>query len=257
MSCPKELKAIPEVVEVPAGRFSMGRSKPYGDMYVDEVPAREVPIESAFAAGKYPVSFEEFMPFLVDKFPYSQMTRFYEAVIEQYPRLPAVMVTWHEARAYCDWLSIKAGTRYRLLTEAEWEYVCRAGTTTEYWWGDEFDGTKANNRQDYLQGGSPVIPKSYSDAFSELKMLTPVDRFPPNPWGVVDTHGNAWEWVEDIYDDPRSRLAFAPRYGSERYRANRGGSWMDPIASLRSAVRSWAYPTAKDRIIGFRIAHDL
>jgi formylglycine-generating enzyme required for sulfatase activity len=225
-------------------------------MYRDEVPSREVFVEHSFFVGKYPVSCAEFLPFLVDKFPASRMRAFFEVASSQFQRLPAVMVSLHEASAYCEWLSNVTGDHYRLLTEVEWEFMCRAGTTTEYWWGDDFDTTRANNRYEYLRDGMPTIPKTYEQALQELQFLTAVDNYPPNPWEVADLHGNTWEWVQDIYDDARVRLAMAPRAGSEPYRSNRGGSWMDPPASLRSAVRSWAYPTAKDRNIGLRIGRD-
>jgi len=234
----------------------MGRDTAYDNIYRDEVPSREEFIDNCFFVGKYPVTLTEFLPFLADRFPTSRMRAFFEVASSQFPRLPAVMVSWHETVAYCEWLSLVTGDHYRLLTEVEWEYVCRAGTTSEYWWGDEFDLARAYNRYEYLRDGALAIPKSYEHALEELQFLTPVDRYAPNPWGVADLHGNTWEWVQDIHDDPRSPLSFAPGAGSERYRGNRGGSRMDPPASLRSAVRSWAYPTAKDRIIGFRIARD-
>jgi eukaryotic-like serine/threonine-protein kinase len=249
-----DLRPNLEMIAIGPGDFWLGTDVPSEQMYFDEMPARKVTIDYSFFVGKYPITFAEFLPFLKSEFPTSAMRHFFEYVTGQTPRLPSVMVTWHEAVAFCSWMSLHSSDRYRLLTETEWEYACRAGTTTNYWWGDDFDASRANNRYEYLRDGSPSIPKSYAQVVAELDFLTPVDRYPPNPWGLHDMHGNTWEWVEDIYDDPRSQLNMAPREGEEPFRATRGGSWMDPPGSLRAATRSWSYPTMKDRICSFRIA---
>ena len=173
------------------------------------------------------------------------------------------MSSWHDANAYCTWLSRATGERYRLLSEMEWEYVCRAGTDTLYWWGDDFDARRANTRLPELGPGciramSP--PRSFEDAKRDLEFLVPVDTHGPNPWGLFDLNGNAWEWVADVYSDKRTNpAALLPSLaaGDTQYRSQRGGSWMDPPSMLRSAVRSWSGPSVRDRIFSFRVAREI
>ncbi len=248
----------PALVTVRPGTFRMGSDRIPDPMYVDEMPARRCTVEAGFAVGTCPVTAEELLSYLRESSSSSLRLRFFEDLARTRSELPAVMVSWHEACDYCRWLSQKTGQEYRLLTEVEWEYVCRAGTETDYWWGDEFDPERANSRhEELLRGRIPEVPGSYSKATADLAYLARVTEYKANPWGLWDVHGNVWEWVQDVYEDQRTRPhGVAPRLGREPYRSLRGGSWMDPPASLRSAVRSWANPRAKDRNIGFRVARD-
>jgi len=155
-------------------------------------------------------------------------------------RRPVINVSWNDARSYVQWLADKTGKNYRLLTEAEWEYVARAGTTTAYWWGDAFDSSKANN------GGA----------------TTEVNRYPPNTWGLHDVHGNVWEWVADCYkgDAYKTHKNYPTMIGSWQDscdRVLRGGSWVDYPGDLRSAVRYGLNPDYRDLDVGFRVARTL
>jgi formylglycine-generating enzyme required for sulfatase activity len=254
----RDTSNVPELVPIQPGRFRMGSEEVPSQMYIDETPARECSVKYTFAVGKYPVTFLEFWKF-VEQIKYSYpMRAFMKKAARLYPRRPVVMVSWYEASAYCEWLSRTTGQKYRLLTEIEWEYACRAGTSTSYWWGNHFDPTKTNSsyKKDLL--ATARIPRSDHEALEQLRFLTEVDKYEPNPWGIFDFHGNTWEWVQDVYNDRRTNPeVMAPKMGNEPYRCNRGGSWMDPPLSLRSATRSWAYPTARDRNIGFRVARNL
>jgi formylglycine-generating enzyme required for sulfatase activity len=145
-------------------------------------------------------------------------------------------VSWNDAQEYVRRLSQRTGQNYRLPSEAEWEYAARAGTTTAYFWGDHFDGGRANN------GGSTV----------------PVGRYPANAFGLHDMHGNVWEWVQDFWHDS---YAVAPSDGSARMsggdasrRVLRGGSWFNTPQILRSANRGRNSPDFRLYITGFRIA---
>jgi formylglycine-generating enzyme required for sulfatase activity len=248
----------PELVEILPGTFVMGSDNVPSQIYIDETPSQPKSVNYRFAIGKYPVTFGELLPFFQATQPESVMLDLIEEVGADASRLPAIGVSWHEAKAYCKWLSKVTGHKYRLLTEMEWEYACRAGTSTEYWWGDTFDPWNANCRSEEINLFTERFPRSYSETRNQIHFLTPVDKFDPNPWGICDMNGNVWEWVEDVYDDKRTNpQAAAPKHGNERFRSLRGGSWMDPALSLRSAARSWAYPTAQDRNIGFRIVRDL
>ena len=146
-------------------------------------------------------------------------------------RQPVVNVSWEDAQAYVRWLSGKTGEQYRLPSEAEWEYVARAGTTTEYWWGDDVGRNRANcygcgSRWDYEQ-------------------TAPVGSFAANPFGLHDVHGNVIEWVEDCWEGICSR------------RVLRGGSWYLRPRDLRSALRYWNTTGFRLNYYGFRVARTL
>ena len=144
-------------------------------------------------------------------------------------RHPVINVSWDDAQAYVRWLSEKTGKAYRLLSEAEWEYVARAGTTTEYWWGDDIGHNRANCN-------------SCGDSYSST---APVGSFSANPFGLYDVHGNVWEWVDDCYGGDCGR------------RVVRGGSWVNGPRTLRSAFRPGITSGVRDGYVGFRVARTL
>ena len=150
-------------------------------------------------------------------------------------RHPVMKVSWNDAKAYVRWLSEKTGEAYRLLSDAEWEYVARAGTTTEYWWGDDVGHNRAT-----------------CDGCGDSYIYTaPVGSFAANPFGLYDVHGNVFEWVEDCPGWDCSSLIGETR-------ALRGGSWFNAPWLLRSANRSKGFIDTRDsKAIGFRVARTL
>jgi formylglycine-generating enzyme required for sulfatase activity len=157
-------------------------------------------------------------------------------------RIPVVHVSWHDTKVYLEWLIEKTGIEYRLLTEAEWEYCCRGGTETDYWFGNEVDETKAN------YGGHHLHPL-------EVEVLYQV-----NPFGLWDMSGQVWEWVGDPwhpnhYGRPRDGGIWATQ-GSSELHVVRGGSWKGSKGSVRSASRSYQISEHRVDNIGFRIAKD-
>jgi formylglycine-generating enzyme required for sulfatase activity/serine/threonine protein kinase len=161
---------------------------------------------------------------------------------------PVINVDWNDAQAYARWLSDQTGKRYRLPSEAEWEYAARAGSTTEYSWGNEEGRNKA-----HCQG---------CESQWDNKRTAPVGSFSANAWGLHDMHGNVWEWVEDCY---QAGYGGAPTDGSARghcdweyhYRVRRGGGWSYNPQYLRSAFRYGYTPSLRDRSSGFRLVQDL
>ncbi len=150
---------------------------------------------------------------------------------------PVIDVSWEDAQAYCRWLSKLMRKTYRLPTDAEWEYCCRAGTTTEFWWGDEISTGQAN------YNGTHTFGKGKKGEYRQRTVQ--VDSFQPNPWGLYQVHGNVWEWCEDQYEnDPSSRVL-------------RGGSWDLNPQYLRSADRYGNRPVTRFINVGFRIARTL
>jgi formylglycine-generating enzyme required for sulfatase activity len=158
-----------------------------------------------------------------------------------------INVSWDDAKEYVAWLSRKTGKAYRLLTEAEWEYAARAGTTTRYYWGDDIGKNNAKCNACGSQWGG--------------KQTAPVGSFKPNAFGLYDMAGNVWEWVEDVYHD---NYAGAPTNGSAwlqggdaSRRVVRGGSWyVDPLF-LRAAVRYRYASDDRSINLGFRVARTL
>jgi formylglycine-generating enzyme required for sulfatase activity len=166
-------------------------------------------------------------------------------------RQPVINVSWNDAKGYVAWLSKKTGKTYRLLTEAEREYVTRAGTITPFWWGSSISTSQANYDGNFIYGG----PKG------EYRQRTvPVDSFEPNPWGLYQVHGNVWEWVEDCWNG--SYKGALPN-GSARITGEcdrhvvRGGSWGDDPQKLRSAFRNRLATGSRGMDLGFRVARML
>ena len=171
---------------------------------------------------------------------------------------PVVNVSWNDANAYASWLSRELNCEYRLPTEAEWEFACRAGTTTAFWNGDDFEGlTKIANIADAsLQGKLKRYPNlAYQKSNDGFVFTAPVGQFPANPFGLHDVHGNVWEWCQDWYGGYESVAVTdpaGPPGGS--YRVFRGGSWSRDAADCRSAFRSRLGPSFRWCYLGFRLA---
>ncbi len=172
---------------------------------------------------------------------------------------PVVNVTWHDAQAMARWLSAREGRRYRLPTEAEWEYACRAGTTTRFHTGDD-PKSLAGAANVFDASAAPLWQRWASQAapFDDGQPFTsPVGRYAPNAWGLHDMHGNAWEWTSDYhgdttYADPSPRVdPPGPAEGSVRVR--RGGSWHTWPFYARCAFRNWNTESTRYPLVGFRL----
>ena len=174
---------------------------------------------------------------------------------------PVVNVTWNDAQALAAWLSRSEGRRYRLPTEAEWEYACRAGTRTRYASVDDprsllrfanvFD---ADSARLWPRWQAMALPDSDGHAFT-----APVASFAPNDWGLYDMHGNVWEWVADWHGD--DYYAHSPRDDPQGpadggVRVRRGGSWHTWAFYARSSYRNWNTPDTRYTLVGIRLARD-
>lgn len=165
--------------------------------------------------------------------------------------MPVTRVSWHDCIKYIEKLNARGQGRYRLPTEAEWEYACRAGSTTAYSWGDEIDCSKALYGNNALKA-SECIP-FLKDMDVPQDSPAPVKTFAPNPWGLYDMHGNVWEWCRDIYGDYLSKDEGGTGVLDSESRIRRGGSWYKHASSLRSANRTYAHPGARFKTTGFRL----
>jgi formylglycine-generating enzyme required for sulfatase activity len=224
------------MVVVPEGSFMMGSN----DGTYDEKPVHQVTIAKPFAVGKFEVTWDEWEACVA------------EAVCDNGPvtkaggdkgwgkgRRPVIKVSWHDGQKYAAWLNSKvAGEPYRLLSEAEWEYAARAGTTTPFYWGNAFDKSKAND-------GNKTVP---------------VGQYAPNGFGLYDMHGNVLEWVQDCYKESYEGAPVDGRPASEPSgcpRVLRSGAWSYGPRVLRAANRYAVPPGDRMSILGIRVAKTL
>ena len=204
--CPE----CPELVVVPSGSFMMGSPSSESGRDGDEGPVHRVTIGYPFAVGVYEVTFGEW-----DACVSGGGCGGHRPDDEGWGRgrRSVINVSWDDAQGYVEWLSRKTGEEYRLLSESEWEYVARAGTSTRYWWGEGIGRNRAN---------------CGSDCGDSYRYTAPVGSFSANPFGLHDVHGNVWEWVEDCRN---GSYAGAPSDGTAWESGNcsrrvlRGGSW--------------------------------
>jgi formylglycine-generating enzyme required for sulfatase activity len=151
---------------------------------------------------------------------------------------PVINISWYDATAYAKWLSQKTGKKYRLPTEEEWEYAARAGTQTDYWWGNEI----GNNR---------AVCDGCGSRWDIDKMSTaPVGYFPANPFGLYDTVGNVWEWTCSAYDD---QYRCADESNVDDYRVLLGGSWYNTKTGVKVTYRHKFKANEGSNEIGFRL----
>jgi len=228
------------MVPVAAGTFQMGSVAGFSI----EQPVHAVTITRPFWVGKYEVTQAEYQSVRG-----TNPSQFQGASYPNAPQRPVELVTWIDAMAYCSSLTateaaagrIPAGYQYRLPTEAEWEYVCRAGTTTEWNTGQSLVCGQANIFLFLCSFGGPTHV---------------VGSYPANPWGLFDTHGNVWEWCLDWWDGSANYPSSAvsdPYVSSGPVRVIRGGSWGSFADSCRSADRLNSIPGLTSAGIGFRV----
>lgn len=212
-------RLIGPMINVSAGSFAMGES---GTSHIVNV--------NAFRLMKHEVTFDQYDAFA-------------RATGRELPsdggwgrgNRPVINVSWHDAVDFAQWVSTQTGGMVRLPSEAEWEYAARAGTTTEYWWGDEFE-----------DGVFDDVDAHCKNCDEEWGGQTaPVGSFPANPWGLHDTERNVWEWVQDCEDS------------SCTSRVLRGGYWSYGATDMRSAGRFSYTPDFRNGVVGFRLAQDL
>lgn len=236
----------PEIVVVPPGSFMMGCVSG-GYCPDDEQPVHRVIIEEPFAVGKYEVTFAEWDACVTR----GGCQGYRPDDHKGRGRRPVMNVNWEDAQAYVTWLSGETGQAYRLLSEAEWEYVARAGTTTKYWWGDEIGRNRAN---------CDGCGSQWDPGFIALGQAAPVGSFAANGWGLYDVHGTVDEWVQDCWNES---YAGAPgdgrawESGDCSHRVLRGGNWSDKPWFLRSAYRNKTTAGDRGNLLGFRIARSL
>jgi len=249
----RECDICPVMAVVPAGSNLIGSPRDESGRSSNEGPQQPVAFRVPLAVGRSEVSFEEYIacvneggcpPGLPGDYGWG------------YGKQPVINVSWNHAKAYAGWLSRKTGGKYRLLTEAEWEYAARGCArvcdSTPFWFGSEITGDRVNydSRVAYL-GSLKTAAR---------RRTVPIDASEANPFGLMHVHGNVSEWVEDCWQENLLGLSpdgLARTDGDCSRRVLRGGSWADEPKDVRSAARSWEMPGERRAQIGFRVARDL
>lgn len=231
---------------IPAGNFLMG-SPPNEPGRATDEDQHGVEITKPFCIGIYQVTVAQFRTFVQAKGYKTEAEKAGDKLTWQQPGFtladdqPVVLVTWNDAMAFCDWLSEKEGKRYLLPTEAQWEYSCRAGTKTVHYCGD--DGSKLTEYAWFAENAGG--------------QLHPAGQLKPNPWGLHDMYGNAWNWVADWYAPDyykKSPKADPPGPAAGTARVIRGGSFYDKAVACRSACRNGENaPSTRFANVGFRV----
>ncbi len=256
----KDCAFCPEMVVVPAGSFMMGSpaDEPEREPFAEGAESQvRVSIARTFAVGKFAVTFAEWDACAADG-----GCLLYKPSDEGWGRgkHPVINVNWHFAKLYATWLSRKTGKTYRLLSEAEHEYVTRAGSKSPFWWGSAITPAQANydgSTKPYEGGG----------AKGEYRRRTaPVDSFTPNPWGLYQVHGNVLEWTEDCSivsnvgnpGNGSARMTGGTMIAGEcQARVIRGGAWSSEPKWLRAGFRAGSKSDTIANLLGFRLARDL
>jgi sulfatase modifying factor 1 len=275
----KECDVCPELVVVPAANFTMGSPASERGHNNSEDPQHPVAITRPLAVGKFEVTVDQFAAFARES-GYDTGSKCYtleDGKVEerdgrswrnpgysQEATYPAACLSWNDAKSFVAWLSRKTGKAYRLLTESEWEYAARAGTTSRYYFGDDenelchySNGLDQTARRTFA-GANGRSTLSCSDGYA---YAAPVGSFAANRFGLYDMLGNLSEWVEDCanysYDGaPTNGSAWTS--GDCSHRIVRGGSWSSTPEFLRSAKRDGSTPSGvRLNVIGFRVARTL
>ena len=279
----KDCADCPEMVAIPPGRFLMGvgpaeeiRENLSDDFRSRSEPQHEVTVRR-FAAGRFEVTRGQYRAFaeatgrsgdgcfgwIGTQFEMHAERSWRNTGYGQEDSHPATCVSWEDARAYASWLSQRTGQTYRLLTEAEWEYVARAGTTTPRFWGED-----ATMSCDYANGADistrARVPGAGTWAIANCNdryaYTAPVGTYRPNAFGLHDMLGNAEEWTQDCWNPDYRGVpgdGTAAAIGDCGLRVARGGSWHDAPVGVRSAYRVGSPVTIRVYTRGFRIARDM
>lgn len=251
----RDCPVCPQMLIVPAGSFYMGgpprrRERLLYALGLADIPQPRITITAPFAVGRYEVTFDEWDACVADGGCGGYLPK-----DEGWGRgnRPVIHISWRDAQAYVQWLSVKTGETYRLLTEAEWEYAARAGGTATYPWGNEASHDHANYGEDECCRGRMLGRDTFLNT-------APVGRFAPNGFGLHDMIGNVYEWVEDCYAVSRKQ---APADGSAvradgcPHHVLRGAAWYSDPGRITSFYRAYQTPDRRDYVIGMRVAKTL
>ena len=227
--------ATMEMIYCPPGEFMMGSpTTEEGRLYIEK--QHHVRLTKGFWLGKYLVTQKQWLSVMGNN----------PSEFTGDDALPVERVSWNDCQAFIAKINALSGCGARLPTEAEWEYACRAGTTTAYSWGNALNGDRANCNRNYPSGTAKKGPY--------LEKTTQVGKYGANPWGLCDMHGNVWEWCADWYGDYSGDAVDPTGPASGAFRVLRGGSWYFYARDCRSANRGCNNPGNRYYDFGFRLS---
>lgn len=265
----------PTMVVVPAGSFTMGSPASETGHADDEAPQHQVTLSRDFAVGKFEITLREFAAFVSEtehdagnvcwtleggEGTMRPGRSWQNTAFEQNDNHPVTCVNWDDAQAYVAWLNSKTDRSYRLLSEAEWEYAARAGTTTAYYWGSSTDDSCDYANGADLTAKAQIPGLTVVDCHDDAVYTAEVGSYRPNAFGLYDMLGNVWEWTEDCWN---GSYEGAPADGSAWVRDGcgnrllRSGSWCNAPGMLRSANRFGLSTFYRNVCRGFRVARTL
>ena len=229
-----------ELVLIPSGTFMMGSPNSEAKRSMDETQ-HLVTISNPFYLGKYPITQAQWRHVMGANPSYFKGDKL----------LPVENISWNDVQLFCLKLKEIAQVPFGIPTEAQWEYACRAGTSTSFHFGNQLNGRQAN-----CDG---TLPYETDTRGPYLEKTSPVGKYPANPWGLYDMHGNVWEWCSDWYGEYPTGSVTDPSNAckSGSFRVFRGGCWYFNAGCCRSAIRFWGEPSAQDCDIGCRVALSL
>ena len=286
---PAGLRPLGTMVPIPAGTFMMGTTKTEHRREklsgvwdgADELPRHKVTFAQGFLLGRYPVTVGEFRRFVQatsrdmpkDAFTYVEGKGFQQSETADWANPgfaqddthPVTCVSHGDASAYADWLARETGKRYRLPNEAEWEYACRAGTTTARFWGDDRERAALYANVADLSCAAALKmnpdPEQFFQHDDGFPFTALVGSFRPNPWGLYDMLGNVWEWCEDHYaenyKDASDNGTVYTTPDSSAARVLRGAAWVNDPGNVRAGSRVGGDPGSRNTDTGFRLARTL
>lgn len=254
----------PWLVVVPAGSYRMGSPSTEAERHDDEGPQHLVTIHERFAVGAYEVTLEEWDACVESGGCGGYAPNDYGAreIFRERGPFPVVGVSWDDAQQFVGWLRSETGEPYRLLSEAEWEYVARAGSSDGRYWGESSSGqcryaNGADQSLERLDDENEYTSVSCDDGFP---YFGPIGTFIPNGYGLYDVLGNVYEWVEDCYHESyvgAPNDGTASKTGDCSRRVTRGGSWSTGPGQMRSAARKGREAGGRWSNFGFRVARTL
>ncbi len=240
-----------EFVLIPGGTYSGGTPEDEEGRFINEGPQHSVTITRDFYMSKYEITNKQYRLFdpSHDGMPFGGIDLYGDD-------LPVIRVTWYDAKDFCNWMSDETGLNITLPTEAEWEYACRAGSTTRRYWGDDLSNelacTYANVAD--IQAASHFVYTNTFPCDDGYAGTAPVGSYQPNDFGMYDMMGNVWEWCEDWFAPYTTNPVVDPVGPSRGYsKLIRGGSWQDSPERVRSGMRSGPPPDRAHPAVGFRI----
>ena len=246
-----------DMMQILGGTFQMGSPPDELDNYPDEQPQHEVTVATFFMA-RTPITQAQWRA--VAAYPTVESDLDVDPSSFKGDNRPVEQVNWDNATEFCRRLSQQTGRTYRLPSEAEWEYACRADTTTPFHFGETLSDELANYRAQDQEIGGTLYKGVYGRGIlgQYREETTDVGQFPANPFGLYDMHGNVWEWCEDDWHDsyegaPNDGSAWVESERTEARRLLRGGSWGSIPRHCRSAFRDSRPRDLRDNFVGFRV----